>query len=89
MTNGDKMTTSRLIPHQCPCCESTLDAATSVNCNASPRPGDVTVCFYCAAPLEFTGDLGFEKIDIKTMEPEVQDLIVMLVAQISQQRTIH
>jgi hypothetical protein len=39
----------------CPECETLLDSATSVaGDDATPKPGDITLCIYCGMLLEFT-----------------------------------
>jgi predicted amidophosphoribosyltransferase len=48
----DLGTTHDQLPTPCPCCGAKLDAATGGR--LAPRPGDVTICAYCAAPLVFT-----------------------------------
>ena len=46
-----------VLPHapKCPKCGHILDAATSLE-NASPKPGDVTICVGCGNLLEFLKD---------------------------------
>lgn len=41
----------------CPVCNEILDGYTSVSKDASPEPGDVTICCVCAQVLEFTDDM--------------------------------
>lgn len=85
--------TARLKPCSCPKCGVSLDAATDASGgDAEPRPGDVTICFYCQSVLEFTEEMEFEKINIKDLQPEVQDVIVMMLAQLQEaqdNRTLH
>lgn len=48
------MSDPRTAPHPCPKCGKTLDAACSLhNPEARPTPGDVSICIYCAALLQF------------------------------------
>lgn len=66
---------------------TTLDAATGMSDpDAIPKPGDVTICFYCTTVLEFTEDMTLEIVDIKTLEPEVRDIIAMAMVQIQSAR---
>lgn len=44
---------------RCPRCQEILDACTGVGHDATPKPGDLSVCSPCGAVLEFTGDLSF------------------------------
>ena len=37
----------------CPVCGSLLDAASSIDHDKKPKPGDVSICIYCAYPLIF------------------------------------
>lgn len=43
-------------PH-CPECNNKLDGFASLDGYKAPRPGDLTVCAYCHAYLEFTADM--------------------------------
>lgn len=45
------------MPNRCPTCEHVLEAATGITTDDAPKPGDVTLCIYCAAILVFTDDL--------------------------------
>jgi len=87
------MITHRLEPCKCPGCGVPLDATTDPSDqNATPEPGDVTLCFYCETLLEFDEQLELREIDIKTLQPEVQDLVVARLAQmqaVKEQRTFH
>lgn len=75
---------------KCPTCHLTLDATTSADGRiCEPRPGDVTICIGCTTPLIFNSDLLLEHVDIKSLESEVQDLIVATVAQIQTMRVLH
>lgn len=41
----------------CPCCSAKLDGFTDPISDASPSPGDVTICFYCGGCLRFIDNL--------------------------------
>jgi len=87
--------TKRLQPCNCPKCDMLLDGATDMsdpNNRLKFIPGDVTLCLYCDALLEFDKDMMFKEINIKELEPEVQDVIVMMLIQAQtkrEQRTLH
>jgi hypothetical protein len=84
--------TSRLTPCLCPVCESKLDAASATNRDgATPQSGDVTICIYCTTVLAFTDDLAVEKIDIKSIEPELQDILAAMIVEIQDNKpmTLH
>jgi hypothetical protein len=42
---------------RCPACLKRLDAAFNPWRDIAPRPGDISVCAYCAAPMVFNDDL--------------------------------
>jgi hypothetical protein len=48
---------SRVPPSACLHCGKINDAALGVDHDASPSPGDVTVCFYCGHIMVFGDDL--------------------------------
>lgn len=52
---------------RCPGCGTALDGALAVDLSGvMPTPGDLTVCLYCAAPLEFAaGESGLELRPLK------------------------
>lgn len=70
----------------CPTCGNVNDAATCVEGEHSPSPGDVSVCLYCAAILIFTDELETrlpterEMIDLQTSQnwPTIQKTIYMI-----------
>jgi hypothetical protein len=57
----------------CPSCGHPLDAASGIDDNAAPSPGDVTICAKCGELLAFTDDLTVvpataERLDL--LDPE-------------------
>jgi hypothetical protein len=63
---------------RCPACGAILDGATSVDLDgAMPRPGDVSICAYCASLLVYSDELhprfptDAELVDI-TADPGVR-----------------
>lgn len=62
--------TERVPVRSCPGCGARLDARTEVVDATQPapapapteQPGDVSVCFYCGAALQFTATLDLEPI---------------------------
>jgi hypothetical protein len=84
--------TVQLPTRKCPVCETKLNAATAVDAaDVLPETGDITVCFYCAAVLVFAPDLGFDTIDIKSLDPALQSQISAMIAHIHRNKpiTIH
>lgn len=51
------MNTTKLPRHGCPVCLSAADAASDLRGDAQPKPGDITVCLYCASILEFDEEM--------------------------------
>ena len=49
-------------PSPCPYCGRTMDAATCVNGDRGPGPGDYSVCLYCRETLVYKNDLTTRKI---------------------------
>lgn len=41
---------------RCPACGAQLDGALATSGRRAPRPGDATLCSYCASALTFDGD---------------------------------
>ena len=72
--------TFRLTTRLCPACGGTLDAASSVGHRIGPKEGDVTVCFYCTAPLMFAldGYLLLSDVEVAALEPEVRAVVQRL-----------
>lgn len=70
----------------CPQCGTVLDGATSLEGKFIPKPGDVTVCAYCATFLKFDElvmlrvlpEHEFEKLDPdeQTQLAYIRDLVV-------------
>ncbi len=47
-----------LLPEaHCPNCGNKLDAASPTQGAPAPEPGDVSICFYCTALLEFNKEM--------------------------------
>lgn len=68
----------------CPVCQEHLDRATAMNSEepVMPSPGDVTLCATCVSLLEFDEDLKPHQINIKELEPEVQDIIAVMMVKL-------
>lgn len=49
----DSRTTRLPTGNRCPYCEARLDAASHTTEKIAPKPGDLTVCMYCASVLVF------------------------------------
>lgn len=71
---------------RCPACEKLLDAVSPVDHNRAMATGDLTVCFGCAAILEWLGD-GYGELTpeaISTLSEELrnqlQDVCTAIIA---------
>lgn len=59
------------LSHQpkCPNCGKLLDGFTAMSDPGTvPTPGSVTVCAYCAVPLEFTEGLNLQVLDMDKLD---------------------
>ncbi len=64
----------------CPNCGKLLEACTAVLHNNAPAPGSLTVCFYCAALLQFNPVLGL--VQLKDLPSDCDDETRRVVARI-------
>lgn len=84
------MRTTETPASACPSCGATLDAAASP-VEESPRPGDYSVCFECAAPLRYTDDMGLRLLtlgEVDRMEPDTSAQLQSLRDMIREHRRI-
>lgn len=51
------MKTTETPLNYCPHCNQKIDSATHFEKRISPKPGDITICGYCAVILQFDHDL--------------------------------
>lgn len=61
----------------CPECRAPLDAATGQTGKPYPDPGDLTICCYCAASLEFDENLMLKPMSNATwasLDEETKEL---------------
>jgi hypothetical protein len=76
----------------CPSCAHALDAATTIG-YARPSPGDLTVCWYCGAPLRFAAGLVLERVELETLDGpaawECARLVAMVKRRIAVWRRLH
>lgn len=57
----------------CPTCGKKLDAATCMSSDAQPRPGDYTVCLYCANVLRFRDGMKLAVLSLEDAEDLARD----------------
>lgn len=62
---------SRMPPQLCPRCGYFLDAATHAEGrDRRPKPGDLTMCLECQAPLQFSDELNLGIVDLDELAKE-------------------
>lgn len=65
----------------CPICFHELDSATDIVGNDKPKPGDLSVCLYCAELLVFDDALRHVSLDenggLESLEPEERRLLLL------------
>jgi hypothetical protein len=82
---------TRLPPSPCPYCGKVNDGALAADLDkpdASPSPGDITVCIECASPLIFTEALRLRKPwpgEVDVSEPTLRRAI-FLVQQLDRRK---
>lgn len=69
----------------CPRCSYACDAATAPEGHSRPKPGDISCCLKCGAPMEFAAGaaprwLTFEEID--RLAPETKAYLSMIALAI-------
>ena len=74
----------------CPSCKANLDAATKFAGPAGgPKPGDLSVCFYCGSMLEFDASLRLKFIDTVTWDSLPIDVKQSMIAAASMTERQH
>jgi len=75
------MSTSLIKPSTCPKCGHNLDAATPMDADviATPSVGDISVCYKCAALLEFGPGLILHDLDVSTVDSAIQQQLAHAV----------
>jgi transcription initiation factor IIE alpha subunit len=67
----------------CPYCGHAMDAATDVEADARPSPGDIGVCIECGGVLAYTDDLTLRAAsqeEIETLDPKTRELLARMQA---------
>ena len=73
------MQTTRLPDDACPICRKKLDAHTSVEEDAAPSSGDLSVCWHCFAFLQYREDLTLEHFPDEFILKLEDDVRIQLV----------
>ena len=79
MSNQMKTGTTRMGIDYCPSCGMCCDTATDINGTATPVPGDLSVCFYCADFLMFSEDMALIVMPDIVFENLPEDTITQLI----------
>lgn len=72
----------RTDPFQCTVCGKINDAFGSLNCDATPEPGSITICIQCGTISVFEQDLSLRNatekdlLEIKKNAPDTYTLIL-------------
>jgi hypothetical protein len=66
----------------CPGCGGKIDGATSLRGKRAPKAGDLTVCFYCAALLQFHAAFGLVKL--RALPSDVDAATRLLVGRVQE-----
>jgi hypothetical protein len=73
------VTHTRIPEHPCPGCSKPIDEASGLR--GRPRPGDLSVCYYCGAPWMFDSALQLRPLDL---EPKLADDIRLYQMKVRQ-----
>lgn len=69
----------RLLPaSHCPDCGAILDAATSIEKDQRPAPGDVTVCFKCTSFLQFDDNMQLKTLpssELRELPSDIRNIL--------------
>jgi len=68
----------------CPSCSAPNDGAQQINGRQMPRPGDVSICFYCGELGIFNSDLSLRAPSVAELEIMRRDPEIMLVLRVRQ-----
>lgn len=76
-------------PH-CPECGQKLDGATAIDCEATPKPGDITMCAYCCAFLTYTDDMALRlltELEIYALDAHAKAVLIEMRKRMNKFRT--
>lgn len=62
----------------CPSCGKSNNSTTGINSQEQPKPGDVSICFYCAFVSVFDENLKLTPISKQQLESLPQDVIFQI-----------
>jgi len=64
----------------CPQCKATLDGAS--HADSTPEPGDLTICVYCTALLQFSDSMTLVGMDIDDISPADRESIYSAIEMV-------
>jgi hypothetical protein len=70
----------------CPACAALLDGASGLGHDSSPMAGDLTVCAYCRALLQYTEGLGLRLAPEEELSPEERRQLEYLRTRLAELR---
>lgn len=73
----------------CPGCKAPLTGVELPDSKVQPRPGDLSICIYCAELLQFTATLGLKRLsddEIKLLPKDSQEEILVVMRQIKKRQ---
>ena len=78
---------------RCPYCGKKLDRCSSVQDRATPKPGDLTLCFGCSLLMAFDAELRVRPLNAQELErllgdPELQEIVARTGAAIRHMKSI-
>jgi len=80
---------TKLPDRACPVCNNKLDAASAINADTSPQPGDVSICFYCGSFLIYSDDMSsrlLTELEVYALDPHTKALLVETRQRLKQYR---
>lgn len=76
----------------CPKCGQLLEAASALDGKSTPRPEDISLCFYCGEVLQFGSDLRLHVAPaglLEELSEEQRRVVAVLQANIRRRRVPH
>ena len=56
-----------------------MNGCTGLTGAVEPKPGDLSICIRCAAPLKFGPELELERLTLEDLEQLPQDVVGVIV----------
>ena len=75
---NQSIATTQVPESECPVCSNKLDAASDIQSDAVPSPGDATVCIICASFLTFTETMHLRLMSLEEISVLPDDVRLTL-----------